>query len=85
MPADQSPTLKFLTADVARIIGEGVVRKHRIAIRNVEQRIADLERAARCGGYVPPGVTVFDLISLKKRLESSLRGLEADVAQKVAA
>lgn len=81
MTADQSPTLKFLTADVARIIGEGVVRKHRIAIRNVEQRIADLERAARTGGYVPPGVTAFDLIGLKMRLESSLRGLEADALQ----
>ena len=82
--SEPSPTLKFLRSDVARIIAAGVPRKHEIAIRNVEGRIAALHSAAACGGYVPPGVTVFDLIALKMDLEGSLRRLQ-DADQKVAA
>lgn len=60
-------------AEIARIVGERDPRKHRIAIRNVEKRIASLR-------FAPAGLHVTHLIDGKARLEQALAALEQKVA-----
>lgn len=60
-------------AEIARIVGEADARKHRIAIKNVEKRIASLK-------FAPAGMHVTHLIDGLCELQKSLDRLQAKVA-----